>query len=56
MDEYYSTNLNLSGKMYTRNGAFIDNVDKFDPHFFNISAKEAASMDPQPRLLLEAAW
>ena len=56
IDEYYSSNLNLSGKMYTRNGAFIDNVDKFDPHFFNISAKEAASMDPQQRLLLEAAW
>ena len=34
----------------------IDDVDCFDPLFFQISLAEAAAMDPQERLFLEVAW
>src|SRR5207302_10515260 len=44
------------GKMYTRFGSFLDNVDQFDAQFFGISPREAVSMDPQHRLLLEVSW
>jgi acyl transferase domain-containing protein/tryptophanase/SAM-dependent methyltransferase len=37
-------------------GGFIDDVDKFDSLFFNISPREAAMLDPQERLFLEVAW
>jgi amino acid adenylation domain-containing protein len=37
-------------------GAFIDDVGDFDPLHFKLSPREAVLLDPQHRLLLEAAW
>lgn len=37
-------------------GGFIQNIEEFDPLFFNISPKEAELMDPQERKFLEIAY
>lgn len=41
---------------YYKYGGFLEDIDKFDPLFFNISPREAMLMDPQERLFLQTAW
>jgi acyl transferase domain-containing protein/acyl carrier protein len=56
IESYFSPDPDAPAKMYVREGAFLDQVDQFDPQFFGISPREACRMDPQQRLLLEVCW
>lgn len=53
---YHDPNPAKMGKVVTRRGGFLAEIDQFDPQFFGISPREAHSLDPQQRLLLEVTW
>ncbi|WP_041598640.1 hybrid non-ribosomal peptide synthetase/type I polyketide synthase [Hahella chejuensis] len=55
-EAYYHQEAGVDGRMNTRWGGFLDNIDQFDPQFFGIAPREAETMDPQQRLLLEVCW
>jgi acyl transferase domain-containing protein len=56
IDAHYDPDPSVPGKMSTRWGGFLRGIDQFDPEFFDVSAREAASLDPQQRLLMEVSW
>jgi acyl transferase domain-containing protein/NADPH:quinone reductase-like Zn-dependent oxidoreductase/acyl carrier protein len=56
VDAYYHPEPGTPGKMSTRWAGVVDGIDRFDAGFFGVSPREAASMDPQHRMLLEVTW
>ncbi|NML68959.1 SDR family NAD(P)-dependent oxidoreductase [Chryseobacterium sp. RP-3-3] len=54
--DIYSKERGLAGKSYGKWMGAINDEDKFDAYFFNISPAEAKKMDPQQRVFLQEVW
>ncbi|MQA07913.1 MAG: SDR family NAD(P)-dependent oxidoreductase, partial [Pseudonocardiaceae bacterium] len=53
---YHDDGASEDGRISCRWGGFLDEVDRFDSMFFNISPRDAEVMDPQERLFLECTY
>lgn len=64
IDEFPPTYLNLNnyspakqpGKTYCKWGGYLEERDCFEPLFFHLSPREAESMNPHQRLVLQESW
>jgi myxalamid-type polyketide synthase MxaE and MxaD len=56
IDAFYDPHPATPGKVMSRYGGFLEQVDQFDAEFFGVSPRKAAKTDPQHRLLMEVAW
>jgi acyl transferase domain-containing protein/enoyl-CoA hydratase/carnithine racemase/acyl carrier protein/SAM-dependent methyltransferase len=53
---FYQPGEAAEGKTNSQWMGALEEFDRFDPLFFNISPAEAENMDPQQRLFLQACW
>lgn len=54
--DYFSEDRRDDGRHFCKWGGFIDDMDCFDPLFFNMSPGVSIYLDPQERLFLELSW
>ncbi|AVG17425.1 hypothetical protein CFN79_16995 [Chromobacterium vaccinii] len=56
VSRHYQPGEAAPGKTYSKWMGALGGHDCFDPAFFNLSPREARSMDPQQRVFLETCW
>ncbi len=56
IDAWFDPRPGTPGKIVTRRGGLLPDVDRFDAGFFGLSPREARALDPQHRMLLEVGW
>ncbi len=54
--EFHAEAPKQPGKITFNGGGLVSDVDQFDARFFEITQREARSLDPQQRFILEVAW
>ena len=56
VDMTTTTNTRWATKVVPERIGLIQNLDKFDARFFNLTPEQANQLDPQTRILMEASF
>jgi acyl transferase domain-containing protein/D-arabinose 1-dehydrogenase-like Zn-dependent alcohol dehydrogenase/acyl carrier protein len=56
IDHFYDPRLRIPGKISSKKGGFLEHPELFDPAAFGIAPRDALTMEPQQRLMVEVTW
>ncbi len=56
VDHFYDPRPRIPGRISSKKGGFLEHPELFDPAAFGIAPRDALTMDPQQRLMVEVTW
>ncbi len=56
IDHFYDPRPRIPGKISSKKGGFLEHPELFDPDAFGIAPRDALTMEPQQRLMIEVTW
>ncbi len=56
LDHFYDPRPRIPGKISSKKGGFLEHPELFDPAPFGIAPRDALTMEPQQRLMVEVTW
>lgn len=56
LDHFYDPRPRIPGKISSKKGGFLEHPELFDPEAFGIAPRDALTMEPQQRLMIEVTW
>ncbi len=56
IDHFYDPRPRIPGKISSKKGGFLEHPELFDPTAFGIAPRDALTMEPQQRLMVEVTW
>lgn len=56
IDHFYDPRPRTPGRVSSKKGGFLEHPELFDPAAFGIAPRDALTMDPQQRLMVEVTW
>jgi len=56
IDHFYDPRLRIPGKISSIKAGFLEHPELFDPAAFGIAPRDALTMEPQQRLMVEVTW
>jgi acyl transferase domain-containing protein/NADPH:quinone reductase-like Zn-dependent oxidoreductase/acyl carrier protein len=56
IDHFYDPRPRIPGKVSSKKGGFLEHPELFDAEAFGIAPRDALTMEPQQRLMIEVTW
>ncbi len=56
IDHFYDPRPRIPGRISSKKGGFLEHPELFDPEAFGIAPRDALTMEPQQRLMIEVTW